>query len=486
MADPMPMQGAAGATESLSESLSEGTGHSPEELAELLDCPHLRDWLTNQRWYASKTRAVSGIDIVEHVALRHAPALVLALAQARFATGTHELYQLPLGVGRAGEESAQNVIGQAGDLVAYDAVPDPVHARELLRRIEQAGDLETREGRFSFRCAEGGIEVPEDIPVRAMGVEQSNSSIVFDDRLVLKVFRKLEPGINPELELLRFLTAHGFPNIAPLNGWYEYEGTALAGTLGVVQEFVPDAQEGWTLALEQIGSDPETFLSRLGALGSATAQMHTVLASDATDPAFSPEEPSNESLSLLTATIDEDIERMFQRLDPDDEQMAPILGRGEDAREKLASRAHIGTVGKHIRIHGDYHLGQTLHTPRGWVILDFEGEPARPLPERRQKRSPLRDVASMLRSFAYATSAIERRGEQAPENFERRARKAFLDSYFTEVDPALLPAGEAAVANLLAIFELEKAIYELRYELDNRPDWVAIPVAGIVRLLETS
>jgi trehalose synthase-fused probable maltokinase len=215
--------------------------------------------------------------------------------------------------------------------------------------------------------------------------------------------------------------------------------------------------------------------------------MHTALASDASDPAFSPEEPSTESLGLLTATIDEDIERMFLRLDPDDERLAPILGRGEDVRERLASRAQVGSGGKHIRIHGDYHLGQTLFTPKGWVILDFEGEPARPLPERRQKRSPLRDVASMLRSFAYASSAIERlRGGQAPEDFERRARKAFLDCYFTEVDPTLLPAGESAVANLLAIFELEKAIYELRYELDNRPDWVAIPVAGILRLLETT
>ncbi|HEY2438098.1 MAG TPA: hypothetical protein VGH93_13025, partial [Solirubrobacteraceae bacterium] len=134
--------------------------------------------------------------------------------------------------------------------------------------------------------------------------------------------------------------------------------------------------------------------------------------------------------------------------------------------------------------HGDYHLGQTLYSPRGWVIIDFEGEPARPLPERRAKRSPLRDVASMLRSFAYVTSAIEiLRGQQAPEGFEALARERFLDRYFREIDPTLLPAGEAATANLLSIFELEKAIYELRYELNNRPDWVAITVAGIVRLL---
>ncbi len=138
-----------------------------------------------------------------------------------------------------------------------------------------------------------------------------------------------------------------------------------------------------------------------------------------------------------------------------------------------------------IRTHGDYHLGQTLLTDEGWVIIDFEGEPARSLPERRAKRSPLRDVAGILRSFAYAASSVElQRGERAPEDFEAAARERFLTAYLAEVDATLLPAGESATANLLSVFELEKAIYELQYELDNRPDWVGIPVAGIRRLLE--
>jgi trehalose synthase-fused probable maltokinase len=190
-------------------------------------------------------------------------------------------------------------------------------------------------------------------------------------------------------------------------------------------------------------------------------------------------------LSLLTSTVDEDIERIFIRL-PDDERLAPIAGRGQDVRERLAARAQIGIGGRVIRTHGDYHLGQTLHTPRGWVILDFEGEPARPLPERRQKRSPLRDVAGMLRSFAYATSAVQIMHGKTPQpDFEIRARDAFLDRYFAQIDMSLLPAGEAAIVNQLSIFELEKAIYELGYELDNRPDWVSIPVAGIQRVLES-
>ncbi|MDQ6607058.1 MAG: phosphotransferase [Actinomycetota bacterium] len=458
-----------------------------DELQRLLDGEPLRDWLQQQRWYASKSRSVSAIELAETVALHDDPALVIVLAQARFATGTHELYQLPLGIRGAGEAAVPAPpILEADGWTVFDALQDSRLALELLRRIDSCDDQETPEGRFSFRRVEDSANLDEHADVRAMGVEQSNSSIVFDNRLVLKAFRKLEAGINPELELLRFLTARQFPNIAPLHGWYEYDGHSLAATLGVVQEFLPDAVDGWALALEEILSNPEQFLDRIGRLGAATAQMHTALASDPGDPAFSPEDPSNEAISLLTATIDEDIERIFLRL-PDDERLAPINGRGQEVRERLAARAHIGIGGKHIRIHGDYHLGQTLQTPRDWVILDFEGEPARPLSERRQKRSPLRDVASMLRSFAYTTSAVQlQRGGQAPADFERRARDRFLERYFAEIDSTLLPAGQAAIANMLAIFELEKAIYELRYELDNRPDWVSIPVDGIARILESA
>jgi trehalose synthase-fused probable maltokinase len=220
--------------------------------------------------------------------------------------------------------------------------------------------------------------------------------------------------------------------------------------------------------------------------------MHTALASDPNDPAFSPEEPSDEALSLLTATIDEQIEHVFLDLPRDNPALAPILGRGEEVRDRLQLMSHVGVGGRLIRHHGDYHLGQTLlrkpadpTAESRWIILDFEGEPARSLRDRRRKRSPLRDVAGMLRSFAYAASASELlRGTPAPEGWEQQARKSFLDAYFAQVEPSLLPAGQAATNKLLAIFELEKAVYELRYELNNRPDWAPIPVAGIARLLE--
>jgi trehalose synthase-fused probable maltokinase len=212
--------------------------------------------------------------------------------------------------------------------------------------------------------------------------------------------------------------------------------------------------------------------------------MHSALASDASNPAFAPEDPGDEQLSLVVATIDEQIERVFVDL-PETDDVAPIRGRGEEVRDRLQMLSHVGVGGKLIRHHGDFHLGQTLLSPRGWMILDFEGEPARPLLERRRKRSPLRDVAGMLRSFAYAASASDvQRDAPAPERWEQRAREAFLDGYFNTVDPTLLPAGQGATDKLLQIFELEKAVYELRYEVNNRPDWVSIPVAGIARLLE--
>jgi trehalose synthase-fused probable maltokinase len=454
------------------------------QLAGSLDLEALAKWLEQRRWYASKSRHVTAVEIDESAQIVQRPPLLLTVLQARFASGSHELYQVPLAfLPHDAQHNANETIQRGADWIAVDAIADPENGRELLRLIADDAELQTDDGLFRFRRVQGALAA--DAPVRPVDAEQSNSSIVFGDQTVLKVFRKLEPGINPELEMLRFLTTHGFPGIAPLQGFYEYEGRSFTATLGIAQQFLPEAVGGWELARNRLWCEPEALLQELGSLGEITALLHNVLASDGGDPAFSPEEPSAESLSLLTATIDEDIERIFTRL-PDDQRVAPIAGRGQDVRERIAARTQVGIGGRLIRTHGDFHLGQSLITPSGWVIIDFEGEPARPLFERRQKRSCLRDVAGMLRSFAYVTSASQiMDGRPAPEGFEERARRTFLEHYFCTIDPALLPAGEAAILNLLSIFELEKAIYELQYELDNRPDWLPIPVAGITRLLES-
>ncbi len=452
-----------------------------------LDEGTFQEWIVAQRWFGSKAREVAHIDVAECIPLREeVPQLALALVEARFGEGTHETYQVPLGLRPVDEGWSERVIGEADGWTIYDALADPAAGRELLHRMRSGGIETVEEGTLRFRwAASAGAEQGGTVDVRPVGVEQSNSSIVFGTDLILKAFRRVEPGVNPELELLRFLSERGFPNIAALAGWYEYEGRFIDATLGILQEYLAGARDGWELALEELASDPSGLLTRLRSLGQVTGDLHTALGSDNSNPDFAPDEPSQEALSLLTADVDEQIERIFRDL-PETEALAPIAGRGQDVREKLQALSHIGAGGRVIRTHGDYHLGQTMLSDRGWVILDFEGEPARPLAERRLKRSPLRDVAGMLRSFSYAAAGARLlRGVEVPEDWEPDARATFLEGYFDRVEPSLLPPGEAPTRQLLAVFELEKAVYELRYELNNRPDWVSIPVAGILRLLDT-
>ncbi|HJU37229.1 MAG TPA: phosphotransferase [Gaiellaceae bacterium] len=434
----------------------------------------LIDYVTRQRWYGSKSRAVSHSEVLDTVTIRQAePQLTLALVEMRFDTGAHEIYQLLFS-------------GSTGGRVFDGLAEDAGIAREIVSAMRSGQTLQGAQGVAEFRPADDFSSLGRELgAARLISSEQSNTSVVFDEALILKVFRRLEPGINPELEILRFLTEQGFRNIPALGGWYAYSGGPLTATLGLVQEYVAGAVDGWELALGEIASAPESFLDRLGRLGEVTANMHTALGADPADHAFAAEEPSVESLGLLTATVDEEIARVFLSLPDDDDRLGPILGRGEEVREQLRLLTHAGSSGRVIRTHGDYHLGQTLWRANDWIILDFEGEPARTLVERRRKRSPLRDVAGMLRSFAYAATAAElTRNADIPDDWEERARERFLESYLDTVDATLLPPGDAAIERLLAVFELEKAVYELRYELDNRPDWVGIPVAGIERLMQ--
>jgi trehalose synthase-fused probable maltokinase len=428
---------------------------------------YLGEWLLSRRWFGSKSQEMSHFAVLDVAEL--SPNLLLALFEARFNAGTHDLYQVLVGADDGDR------IAEIDGTELYDALAVPSEASRLAHLMQESRSV----GPIRFHWTGALAPVGDSPAVRAVGAEQSNSSIIIDDRLILKIFRRLEPGDNPELEMLRFLTTRGFPHIPALGGWYDFCGERMEATLGVLQEFVSGATDGWEAALSAARSGDAAFLEQLYALGEVTGELHTVLGSDMTDPTFAPEEPGMEALGLLTATIDEEIERTFVMIGEGDERTAPIAGRGGEVRDLLQVLSHQGVGGRLIRHHGDYHLGQTLLTDDGWVLLDFEGEPARTINERRRKRSPLRDVAGMLRSIAYAASS-----SGASVEWEQSARERFLAGYYATVEPALLPAGEAAVTKLLAIYELEKAVYELRYELDNRPDWVGIPVAGILRLLE--
>jgi len=457
-----------------------------------------------QRWFGAKSREVAGLRIVDRAELRSdPPSLVDALLEIRYGSGTHDLYQLLVGVSEGGELAGPE-IASADGLTSYEASTDPQFARELIDLMSRGAMVPAGGGTIEFCSMSPGSRDGSSVrEVRALELEQTNSSVVLDDELIAKVYRRIEAGVNPELELLHFFATHGFENAPKLWGWWSYAGPLMSASLGMVQEFVPGATDGWTLALDELAADPAAFMGRVHRLGEVIGEMHAVLASEPDDPAFAPEDASQESLALLSATVDEEIDLVFLSL-PDNEATAPIKGRGEAMRALLRDLSTVGSVGRRIRHHGDLHLGQMLWVSSGleaqsakptapghgpgapsalqgdWVVIDFEGEPARPLPERRLKHSPLRDVAGMLRSFTYAV----RVAGVADDGVEQRARDEFLDGYMLAVQNAgILPPRETA-ERLLRIFELEKAVYELRYELAHRPDWVSVPVGGIVRLLE--
>ena len=312
----------------------------------------LIDFITSQRWFGSKSREVTHSSVVDRATLREAdPRLELLLVETRFETGTHETYQL-LG-------------GESDEL---DSLADPRQVRELVHLMRTNTKVPAGDGIVEFASTEPFAGVGHELrEARPVGAEQSNTSIVFDEELILKVFRRLEAGINPELELLRFLSGHGFESIAQLAGWYAYAGRQMDATLGILQQFVA-GEDGWDRALATMDGDADRFLDSLHRLGEVTGRMHAVLGSDSDDPAFSPEETSAESLGLLTATVDEEIESIFMDLPEDNPDLEPIRGRGEEVRERLRMLTNLGGAGRVIRHHGDFHLGQTLYNR---VEFDF-------------------------------------------------------------------------------------------------------------------
>jgi maltokinase len=422
------------------------------------------------------------VRVLETIAVSEDPALSLAVVEVAFRDGPSELYQLPVGFRPEGTWDL-GVIEVAGGRVVYDALTDPALVRVLVDLMGRDADIATGQGVAVFRAL-GPLAGPDH--VRPMGAEQSNTSVVLDERTVLKAFRRLGGGLNPELEILRFLTRRDFPHIATLRGYYQHDGGRVNGTMGLLQDFLGGSIDGWNVALDDLREAPERFPDRAHALGEVTGRLHSALAADPTDPDFAPEESPPAALEALAATVGAEVDELFAALPPLP-ALDPIRGRAGEVRDHLRALTTEDSAGLVIRHHGDFHLGQAMYGADGeWVLLDFEGEPARSSAERRRKRSPLRDVAGMLRSFAYAATASELiHGTPAPEAWEDEVRAAYLRGYFAEIDAGLLPPGRAGVDRLLAVFELEKVVYELRYELDNRPDWVRIPVAGIVRLLQT-
>ena len=431
-----------------------------------LDLP---GWLARQRWFAGKARPVRG-----------------ATCRDRIRVGSGTLSVVSVDFADTGGEVERYLVALLAAERAVDALDDPGFCRALLQIVRRGDEVRGDRGTLVGRPGRAfPADLPPDVAARRLKGEQSNTSVVFDDRLIMKVFRRLADGLNPDLEITRFLTEHttfrGTPRLA---GALEYhrgdrsipEPAADGGrtvTLAVLQEYVAEARDGWCFVLDRLGGG-DAALDALRRLGTRTAELHAALATPTPDPAFGAEPITPADVAAWAEAVRRQVaaarEAARGRALPDVPDVGGAAGLG-------------GLVGRaKIRHHGDFHLGQTLAVGDApdFVIIDFEGEPLRPLEERRRKHTPLRDVAGMLRSIGYAAASA---GLRDPERrrWETDARTAYLDAYRAAVAGArFVPDSHDAFARAIAVLEVEKAAYEIVYEANNRPDWVEIPVAGFV------
>lgn len=426
--------------------------------------PLLHEWLPRQRWFAGKGRPVTGFSLASVTELLPGTLHLLVRAeQPGAAPEPGDVYQLLLGVRKVlPPPLAPALVGHAtagplNGLTVYDALQDPQIAALLLERLRTPGRL----GPLRFDC-DAHIPVRAGLAPRLLAAEQSNSSLVYGDAFILKVFRRIHFGVNPDLELPLVLARHGCPRVPAPAAWIQTERPESA-TLAVLQPYLRGSQDGWQLALKAL-ADRRGFTREAHALGRATAEVHTALA--AALPVVTLGRAQTE---LLAAAMRERLEAAAQAV-PTLLPHVPGLRAAFDAVTKAVGPRPAQ------RVHGDLHLGQTLRTDDGeWAVIDFEGEPARPLAERRRPQPPVRDVAGMLRSFDYAART------QLPwrPDWAESCRDAYCAGYAAAAgtDPRDEP-------ELLRAYETDKAVYEVLYEARHRPDWLAVPMAAVRRLAQ--
>lgn len=427
----------------------------------------LSGWIVDQRWFAGKGRPIDGLDIDSDTELR--PGLRHLVVSVRQA-GERDRYQLLLG--SEGEASGRFGHARIGDGY-YDAVYNPDLAGTLLEAMAAGRDI----GPLRFRPVEGA-RIDTSLRSLVLGAEQSNTSLVYGETYICKLFRRLIPGVNPELEIVTALARHGARHIARPYGWIETDLDGEPTTLAMTQEFLSTANDGWSLALTSVrdlyaslnpsateaGGD---FSSESYRLGVATAEAHRELAEAFPTGVMEAQE--------VKQMVEDQRRRLAQAIAevPALAEHAPVI---EEAYQRVSDV--IGEVPVQ-RVHGDYHLGQVMRTTTDWIILDFEGEPGQPLAERRALSSPLRDVAGMLRSFDYAARHLLAGHPQADTLRPRAAewadlnRSSFLAGY--AAGGGRLHAKDAV---LLRALEMSKAVYEVVYEARNRPTWLPIPLAA--------
>ncbi len=507
-------------------------------------------YLPRQRWFGAKSRTIKEVEVFDSTAF---PGLEAALffLQLTYDDGNKDVYHLGLAIS-SGEEAGKirasdpasivtTVSTPAGPAILHDAVAREAVRQAVLNLIETSGELRTRTGALQGHrsSAFAAIRGVSPLPGRTGSAEQSNTSILYGSKLIMKLFRRLQPGENPDTEIGRFLTetAH-FTRIAPflgdvtlnseigepttfamLQGLVENEGDGWQWTLDELSHYYDDVASlppppdlgvprsirmgEDSLARERIGP----YLDAATLLGRRTAEMHLALATPSDNPAFSAEPFTTEDLTADASRIETQLSLSLEALKSSVSQLTGVgadsavlvLSRHDDlfSRARAIASASPADFGKRIRIHGDYHLGQVLRTRGDYTILDFEGEPARTLAQRRAKQSPLKDVAGMLRSFSYAAyAALNDSSQSRPDEAKNLELWAglwhnavsieFMRAYRIAIEatnPYLIPQ-PAQAQLLLNGYLLEKALYELLYELDNRQAWVRIPLAGILTLLQ--
>jgi trehalose synthase-fused probable maltokinase len=486
-----------------------------------IDPAHLARWVSARRWFGAKGAEPGAMRIAATVPFEwDGGSAVFAVLEVDLGEGRTDRYQLPLAVSAGeGERPLARVElpDRAGALVDAAEVPEfrAALARALASGASAGGDgLRWHAEPVGAAAAELGAE-PERSSVGS--AEQSNTSIIYDEHAIVKLFRRLEVGVNPDVEIGRFLARSEFAHTPRLLATARLESAAGSCVAAIAQTLVPGATDAWHHALEQgrpyfaaPGDRPAAnpFAMDAEQLGRVTRELHEALAADPNDPEFRPLPARREDVELWATLARRAIEEGVTLLE---RQVAAgtlaakwhaeargIIERREAYLRNADARA--AAVGEHggllVRHHGDYHLGQVLRSGGGeFIVIDFEGEPARPLAERRERRSALRDVAGMLRSFAYVASALqlECRGrvdekllDMRAARWERAARDAFLLGYLGAGDaplPPFLPDTRDRAEKLIALFETEKLFYELAYELNSRPAWVGIPLRGIYRML---
>jgi maltose alpha-D-glucosyltransferase/alpha-amylase len=524
----------------------------------------LPDHLQTRRWFRSKTRSIRSADILDTIPIIPGRASII-LVRLGFSDGDFETYVLPLST--AGEPEMREILEKAPNAavarvkdgsgkktgIVYAAEWDKAFCLEILDAIRRRRRIKTAAGTLIFSPTRALRKLPgiagDNLEIRVQQAEQSNTSVIYSDRsdgarFILKFFRCLEDGINPDLEIGRFLTEKAsFANSPPVLGSIELSSRKGDKTgYAVLHKYIPNQGDAWQYTLDSLGryldralshggdvqevtsvsQHPlelaeqefvsaatalmQDFIHDTGLLGQRTAELHLALNRDSKDPAFAPEPFTDfyrQSLYHGVVTLAERtfrlLRRQFNKLPEGIRPAAQrVLHLESEVYSCLRPLRETRIAAGRIRCHGDYHLGQVLFTGKDFCIIDFEGEPARPLSERRIKRSPLRDVAGMLRSFHYASSAA-RFGLVPAVNLEPEAvdslepwvkfwylnsASSFLKGYFAAADHAsFIPKSKEQLRLLMDVFLLEKAIYEISYELNNRPEWLIIPLQGILDLI---